>query len=206
MSAPSAGSAPENTTRVGHLLGPHGVAGAVKLYVLGSVDQLRKLKRLYIEHLGWTRVVKFELHGPGPALTLGGIADRAAAEALRGRAVYAHDAELPGLPDGEYYYHELRGLSVRDAAGQLLGEVQDVLDGGFQDLLVVQTAQGEQGMLPLQAPYVQVRRGAAIILTEDAPEGLLGGQADNAASDLNPPDLNPHGLNPPELNTDSEHR
>lgn len=188
MSAPSAGSAPDNTTRVGHLLGPHGVAGAVKLYVLGSVDQLKPLKRLYIEHLGWTRVLRFELHGPGPALTLGGITDRAAAEALRGRAVYAHDAELPGLPDGEYYYHELRGLPVRDAAGKLLGEVQGVLDGGFQDLLVVRTQAGNQGMLPLQAPYVQVRRGAAIVLAGDAPDGLLDDSAENAAPDLKPDD------------------
>jgi 16S rRNA processing protein RimM len=189
LSAPANGGAPENTTRVGHLLGPHGVAGAVKLYVLGSVDQLKKLNRLYIEGLGWTRVVKFELHGPGPALTLGGIADRAAAEALRGKAVYAHDAELPPLPDGEYYYHELRGLSVRDASGSVLGEVEDVTDGGFQDLLVVRSPSGSQGLIPLQAPYVQVRRGQAIVLTEEAPDGLLNDeQADNAAPDLNPDD------------------
>ncbi len=174
MSAPGSGAAPEDSTRVGYLLGPHGVAGAVKLYVLGSAAQLSKLKRFYIEGLGWTRVLKFEMHGPGPALTLGGVGDRNAAEALRGRQVYAHDKELPPLPEGEYYYHELRGLKVKGADGQVLGEVSDVMDAGHQDLLVVRSVSGAEGMVPLQAPYVEVRRGAAIVLTEDAPAGLLG--------------------------------
>ncbi len=172
MSAPTS-SAPAQTTLVGHFLGPHGVSGAIKLYVLGSAAQLSKLKRLYVEGLGWTRVTRFEMHGPGPAVSLGGVTDRTQAETLRGRQVYAHDAELPPLPEGEYYYHELRGLPLRDAGGQVLGEVVDVQDAGHQDLLVVRGEQGE-GMIPLQAPYVEVRRGVAVVLTEDAPLGLLG--------------------------------
>ncbi|AWN23819.1 16S rRNA processing protein RimM [Deinococcus irradiatisoli] len=176
-------SAPDQTTRVGYVLGPHGVAGAVKLYVIGSAPQLSKLKRLYIEGQGWTRLLKFEMHGPGPVLTLGGVTDRNAAEALRGRQVYAHDKELPPLPEGEYYYHELRGLKVRDAAGQVLGEVSDVIDAGHQDLLVVRSLGGTEGMIPLQAPYVEVRRGSAIVLTEDAPMGLLGDEPGDDATD-----------------------
>ena len=183
MSAPI-DPAPADTTRVGHLLGPHGVAGAIKLYVIGSPPQLAKLKRLYVEGLGWTRVLKFEIHGPGPVLTLGGVSDRNAADELRGRQVYAHDKELPGLPEGEYYYHELRGLPLKNAAGQVLGEVVDVQDAGQQDLLVVRSETGGEGLIPLQAPYVQVRRGAAIVLTEDAPDGLLGDDAgDNEPDD-----------------------
>ncbi|GAA4014985.1 ribosome maturation factor RimM [Deinococcus rubellus] len=165
-------AAPDQTTLIGTLLGPHGVAGAIKLRVIGSAQQLAKLKRFYVQGLGWTRVAKFELHGAGPALTLVGVNDRNAAESLRGREVYAHDSELPGLPEGEYYYHELRGLPVRDAAGTLLGEVVDVTDAGHQDLLVVRS-DTSGGLIPLQAPYVLVERGAAIVLTGDAPEGLL---------------------------------
>lgn len=175
MSAPNK-AAPDQTTLVGTLLGPHGVAGAIKLQVIGSPQQLSKLKRLYIGELGWTRVLKFELHAAGPAITLGGVPDRTAAVALRGRPVYAHDDELPALPEGEFYYHELRGLSVRDAAGKVLGEVTDVLDAGHQDLLVVKSQRGG-GLIPLQAPYVQINPGAGIVLTEDAPLGLLGEEA-----------------------------
>ncbi|AZI43608.1 16S rRNA processing protein RimM [Deinococcus psychrotolerans] len=178
MSAPNK-SAPEQTTLVGTLLGPHGVAGAIKLQVIGSPQQLSKLKRLYIGELGWTRVLKFELHGAGPAITLGGILDRTAAAELRGRPVYAHDDELPALPEGEYYYHQLRGLEVKDAAGTVLGEVTDVLDAGHQDLLVVKSQRGG-GLIPLQAPYVKINPGVGILLTEDAPLGLLGDGASEA--------------------------
>lgn len=169
---------PKDVTRVGHLLGPHGIHGAVKLYVLGDPEQLKNLKRLYLEGLGWVRVGRFEQHGAGVVLTLGGIADREAAAALHGKQVYAHDQELPPLPEGEYYYHELRGLSVRDHTAQLLGEVVDVLDMGHQDVLVVRGVQGEEGFIPLQAPYVEVRRGSAIVLSADAPAGLIGEPAD----------------------------
>lgn len=165
---------PKDVTRVGHLLGPHGIHGAIKLYVLGDPEQLKALKRLYVEGLGWVRVGRFEQHGAGVVLTLGGITDREAAAALHSKQVYAHDQELPPLPEGEYYYHELRGLSVRDHAGTLLGEVTDVLDMGHQDILVVRGLQGEEGFIPLQAPYVEVRRGVAIMLTADAPAGLIG--------------------------------
>lgn len=159
--------------RVGHLLGPHGIQGAVKLYVLGRPEQLRNLKRLYVEDVGWLRLSRFEQHGAGVVLSLGGVESREAAAELRGKRVYAHDQELPPLPDGEYYYHELRSLPVRRHDGQPLGEVSDVLDMGHQDLLVVQTLSGGRGLVPLQAPYVQVLRGRAIVLTEDAPAGLL---------------------------------
>lgn len=168
-------TAPAETTRVGHLLGPHGVQGAIKLYVLGSAEQLKKLKRLYIEGLGWVRVTRFKEHGAGMVLSLGGITDREMAAALHGKQVYAHDQELPPLPEGEYYYHELRGLQVRGHTGAVLGEVTDVLDMGHQDVLVVR-GEGGEGLIPLQAPYVQVRRKMAVVLTEDAPEGLLDGE------------------------------
>ena len=161
---------------MGHLMAPHGLRGAIKLFVIGEVSQLLKLRRLYIEDLGWRRVSSMQVQGPGIALQLPVIDTREAALELRGLQVYAHDRELPRLAEGEYYYHELRGLPVQDAAGTPLGDVTDVRDMGFQDLLVVQHAGGES-LIPLQAPYVQVRRGVAIVL-DGAPDGLISGEAD----------------------------
>ena len=167
---------PPDLTRVGHLLGPHGLRGAVKLFVIGEAAQLTRLKRLYLEGLGWRRVSGMQTLGPGLSVQLGGVDSREAALALRGLQVYAHDRELPKLDEGQYYYHELRGLPVRDAAGTVLGEVTDVHDLGFQDLLLVRHA-GGQALIPLQAGYVVVRRGVAIVL-DGAPAGLIGGEAE----------------------------
>ncbi|SMB91633.1 ribosome maturation factor RimM [Deinococcus hopiensis] len=170
-------SVPENTTRLGHLLGPHGVQGGVKVYVLGDSEQVLALKRVWVENRGWLKVRRSEPLAPGVVLHLTGVITREGAEALRGAQLYAADADLPPLEEGSYYYHELRGLPVFDAGSTRLGEVTDVLDMGHQDVLAVTYAGGE-GFLPLQAPYVVIRAGeggrpAAVDLTEDAPAGLL---------------------------------
>ncbi|PNY80206.1 ribosome maturation factor RimM [Deinococcus koreensis] len=178
-------TSPEERTRLGHLLGPHGVQGAVKVYVLGDPGQFRGLPRVFVEGRGWLRVVKADPLAPGVALSLAGISTREAAEELRGLPVYAADAELPPPEDGVYYYHELRGLQLLDEAGSVLGEVTDVQEAGRQDLLVVRHPEGES-FVPLQAPYVLVdlnpkRRPASLTLRADAPEGLLGDAGGDAA-------------------------
>ena len=167
---------PPDLTRVGHLMAPQGLRGAMKLFVIGEPGQLLKLRRLYLEGLGWRRVSAIQAQGPGVTVQLGGVETREAALDLRGLQVYAHDQELPKLDEGQFYYHELRGLPVQTTGGEVLGEVADVMDMGFQDVLVVRHSGGE-ALVPLQAPYVQVRRGVGVVL-DGAPEGLIGGQAD----------------------------
>ncbi|GHG05073.1 ribosome maturation factor RimM [Deinococcus piscis] len=168
--------APENTTRVGHFLGPQGLKGGVKLFVLGEAEQLTGLPRVWVEGWGWLKLRRTELTYPGIALFLSGIDTREAAADLRGANVYAHDDELPALEEGSYYYHQLRGLAVHSAGAQV-GEVVDVLDMGYQDLLVVSHDYGES-QVPLQAPYVVIEEEGGeptrVTLTEDAPAGLLG--------------------------------
>ena len=161
---------PSDLIRIGHVLGPQGLTGAMRLFVIGEPEQLMGLARVQLEGLGWRRVGAVTHHGPGLLLELVGVGSREAAERLTGRAVFAHEAELPALPEGEYYYHALRGLPVLSLSGEELGEVQEVQDGGFQDLLVVARA-GRHALVPLQAPYVEVRPGEAVVL--DAPPGLL---------------------------------
>ncbi|EYB66607.1 16S rRNA-processing protein RimM [Deinococcus phoenicis] len=177
-------SAPAETTRLGHFLGPHGVQGGVKVYVLGDAEQLLALPRVWVEGRGWLRVRRADPLAPGVALHLAGITSREGAEDLRGLHLYAADADLPGLEEGRYYYHELRGLPVHAPDGERVAEVRDVVDAGHQDLLVVDHAGGE-AFLPLQAPYVVVRtngagRPDAIVLTEDTPAGLLGEDTEEA--------------------------
>lgn len=186
MSGPASGSGEQESgeagrTRLGHLLGPHGVQGGVKLFVLGDQTQILKLGRVYVESRGWLRVRRAEPLAPGVALHLAGVTTREAAETLRGLNVYAADGDLPAPAEGVYYYHELRGLKVFSAVGTEVGEVVDVEDAGHQDLLIVRHGAGES-LVPLQAPYVLVqldgRRPAALTLSADTPAGLLGDDQD----------------------------
>lgn len=190
MSVTEAGpaqAAGTEVTRLGHFLGPHGVQGGVKVYVLGDAAQFRALRRVYVEGRGWLKVLRTTPLAPGVALQLAGLSTREGAEALRGLNVYAADTELPTPEDGVYYFHELRGLTLSGADGAEVGTVRDVLDAGHQDLLVV-THEGGEALIPLQAPYVTVnlnprRRPASLSLTADAPEGLLGEADDEAAAE-----------------------
>lgn len=173
---------PQGTTRVGSLLGPHGVQGGIKIFLIGDAAQVAALGRVYVQGKGWLKVRRSEPLAPGLVLHLAGITSREGAEALRGLQVYAADSEIPPLDEGEYYYHDLRGLSVQDEDGTKLGQVTDILDMGHQDLLVVDDGQSES-FVPLQAPYVVVKsvggRPTQIVLTADAPEGLIGPDPDD---------------------------
>ena len=54
-----------------------------------------------------------------PILRLEGVGSREAVEALRGETVWMRHADLPRLPDGEFYEHELVGCRVTDGTRQL---------------------------------------------------------------------------------------
>ena len=55
--------------------------------------------------------------GKGAVARFAGIADRTAAEALRGSLVEVDRASLPPLEEGEYYHADIIGLPCVDQAG-----------------------------------------------------------------------------------------
>lgn len=54
-----------------------------------------------------------------PIVRLSGCGSREAADALRGETLTMRHADLPRLPDGEFYAHELVGCRVTDGTRQL---------------------------------------------------------------------------------------
>lgn len=44
---------------------------------------------------------------------------------------------LPSLSEGEYYWHELLGMEVVNQEGHLLGNIQEIMPTGANDVLVV---------------------------------------------------------------------
>ena len=56
---------------------------------------------------------------------------------------------LPPLPVGEYYIHELIGLSVVDVDNDAyLGEITEIIETGANDVFVVRSNQGSEILLP----------------------------------------------------------
>jgi 16S rRNA processing protein RimM len=88
-------------------------------------------------------------HSRGVALVLGldAVADREAADALRGWLVQVPEDEAWKLPKGQYYWHQIIGLVVVTVEGRRLGTVADILETGANDVYVVKR-EGEDLLLP----------------------------------------------------------
>ena len=81
-----------------------------------------------------------------------GIADKDAADALRGTEVLVPRSALPPPAPGEYYWVDLEGLRVVNLEGADFGTVSHLFSTGANDVLV---AHGErERMLPFVQPDV----------------------------------------------------
>ncbi len=108
-------------------------------------------------------------------VTFEGIADRTAAEALRGAEVTAEPIDLTDTET--YFAHELVGMAVVAEDGTWLGEVVDVAempDAAGYDLLEVDT-DGHRWLLPDADDLVEVADadGVDVLCVVDPPEGLI---------------------------------
>ena len=93
--------------------------------------------------------------GKGGAIArLAGVADRNAAEALRGTVLSVPRAALPPLAEGEYYHADLIGLAAVTEAGAMLGEVVAVENFGAGDLIEIARPDGRRFMVPMRAEAV----------------------------------------------------
>ena len=104
----------------------------------------------------------------------GEVADRDAAESLRGLVLVAHvdREETPQNPD-EYYDHQLVGLQVVTETGDTVGEVSRLVHGPAQDLLEVRAEDGREVLVPFVSqlvPTVDVPNARIVVV--DRP-GLL---------------------------------
>lgn len=101
-----------------------------------------------------------------------GVADRTAAEALRGQLVEVEvdEDEIPD-DDGEFYDRQLVGLAVV-TADERVGEVTEVLHLPAHDLLVVATDAGDVMVPFVEALVPDVDLEAGTLTVADVP-GLL---------------------------------
>ncbi|MBY6046084.1 ribosome maturation factor RimM [Vannielia litorea] len=102
---------------------------------------------------------------------LTGIASKEEADALKGTRLYVARTRLPALPDDEFYYSDLIGLTVTDTGGEVLGKVLAVHDHGAGDLLEIRSAGGSDSfLLPFTreaVPTVDLTAGRLVV---DPPE------------------------------------
>jgi 16S rRNA processing protein RimM len=100
-----------------------------------------------------------------------GIADRNAAEALRGVELFVPRAALPPTEPDEFYHEDLVGLPVRTRAGQEIGRVRALHDFGAGDVIEVALLEGGTLDLPFTREAVpEIDLGARVVVVDPPAE------------------------------------
>ena len=140
------------------IVAAHGVQGEVKvkcftaaaegIAAYGELTDETGSRRFRLKVVAQTR--------GGVVAKLAGVADRNAAEALKGVRLHVARSALPEPEADEFYHADLIGLRVERVDGTLLGKVVALHDFGAGDLLEVAPEGKATLMLPFTRTVVPV--------------------------------------------------
>jgi len=168
---------PDDAVEVGRIAGAWGVKGWVKVQPFSTDPQALLAARAWFlkpaepapaagivkpaaaaalppPHL---QITTARRHGEVVVASADGIADRAAAEALKGARIFVSRANFPKAGDGEYYWIDLIGLDVLNREGQWLGRVDSLIDNGPQTVLRLvddRASEAVERLVPFVDAYV----------------------------------------------------
>jgi len=131
------------------IAGAHGVRGEVRLKLFG--EGAEALRAFSVFDAGDRKLTLKSVRpaNQGAVASFAEVADRSAAEALRGTVLTVPRSALPALGEGEYYHHDLIGLPCVSSDGQAIGHVAAVENFGAGDILEIERP-GEAGKKPVR--------------------------------------------------------
>jgi 16S rRNA processing protein RimM len=144
--------------------GAHGVTGEVRLKLFGEgLAALAAHKRF---NGGALTLARARDDGKGGAIArFAEVADRTAAEKLRGTALTVPRSALPPLGEGEYYHVDLISLAAVSDAGEPLGTVVAVENFGAGDLLEIERPDGKRFLVPMRVEAVPEWDDERVVVT-----------------------------------------
>lgn len=152
----------EKQVTLAAIAGAHGISGEVRLKLFA--DGLDSLKRHQQFQIG-ERVLTLKAAKPGgngAIARFAEIADRGAAEALRGTLLTVPRSALPPLAEGEYYHADLLGMPCESSAGEMLGIVVAVENFGAGDLLEIERPDGKRTLIPFRPGIADLEGGRVV--------------------------------------------
>ncbi|HEX2762994.1 MAG TPA: ribosome maturation factor RimM [Allosphingosinicella sp.] len=142
--------------------GAHGISGEVRLKLFAeSVDSLARHKQVWVGERPLT--LASLKAGKQPIARFAGVADRDAAEALRGQLVAVERSALPPLQEGEYYHSDLIGLPCASEGGDPIGTVAAIENFGAGDILDIEGPDGRRRMVPFRAGVADLAEGRIVV-------------------------------------------
>lgn len=142
---------------LGHVVGAHGIRGDVLINCY-TAEAAAIADYGALSDEGGVRTFSLRvLHqtSKGVVAHIEGIADRTAAEQLKGVGLYVAREHLPDAGGGAFYHVDLIGLGAVDAHGKIIGTVVSVQNHGAGDLLEVQLEGAPHSeLVPFQDAFV----------------------------------------------------
>lgn len=145
-------------TVIGRITSVFGVKGWLKVYSFTDP------KEGILNYPDWTldldgkripaRLEEGRRQGQAIVVRLKGLNDRDLARTYCGADVRVSTAELPALPEGEYYWFQLEQLDVYTAEDECLGKVHHLIETGSNDVLVVQATASSIDQRERLIPYL----------------------------------------------------
>lgn len=111
----------------------------------------KKLKKLFLGGRAYD-VRSSRPHKNVYIIHLAGVEDRNGAEPLVGTPVEIPVAELPKLPEGEYYYFQLIGLTVVSDTGDTVGTLTEIIETGANNVYAVKRRKERKYTFPPYRP------------------------------------------------------
>ena len=150
---------PDDQVALAAVAGAHGIGGEVRLKLFAeSLDSLKRHERLCAGDRTLT-LVSIRGGQGGAIARFAEIAERDAAEALRGELLCVPRDALPPLEAGEYYHSDLIGLPCVDRSGAPVGTVVAVENFGAGDLLEVERPNGSRALIPFRDGIADLEDG-----------------------------------------------
>lgn len=141
--SPSAGE-PVVYLAVGTLRRSHGIRGDILMDVMTDFpDRLKPGSYLYMgDKKQPMKITRRRSHNDGLILGFEGINNAEQTAKYRAQTVYVPAQDRPTLPEGEYYHHQVLGMTVVDEAGKVLGVLSEIIETGANDVYVVTNPDG----------------------------------------------------------------
>jgi len=143
---------------IGHISGVYGVKGWVKIHSYTEpVENLLGYRGWMVQRRGKWESLAIDAgkrHGKGLIAHIKGVDDRDAAAALSGGEIAVLREQLPELEADQYYWYQLEGLAVV-ANGELLGQVDHMLETGANDVMVVKPVTGSRDKRERLIPWLR---------------------------------------------------
>lgn len=126
---------------------PYGLTGAVHVYPYSQDAQtLLKAKTLLIGTFTFA-VTRSRPHGDSIVSQLVGVDSPEAAAKLTNKEVFVNRTLFAVLPEGEYYWLDLIGLTCTNG-DRVFGEITEIFESGAHPILRVKQASGADELIP----------------------------------------------------------